>query len=116
MSKEELKELFSTGKTPTGADFAALIDGVEGPVGPAGATGVAGPIGPKGDRGDTGAAGAVGPAGPAGPKGDPGTAGQRGATGLGVKSIALTVSGGVVTGGTLTLTDDSTSPITVTTT
>ena len=28
-TKEELKEMFSTGKTPTGVDFADLIDGVE---------------------------------------------------------------------------------------
>lgn len=41
-SKEELKEKFSTGKKPTGADFAALIDGVEGPAGAKGATGAAG--------------------------------------------------------------------------
>lgn len=32
-TKEELKEKFSTGKKPTGEDFAALIDGVEGPPG-----------------------------------------------------------------------------------
>lgn len=32
-TKEELKEKFSTGKKPTGDDFAELIDGVEGPQG-----------------------------------------------------------------------------------
>lgn len=41
-TKEELKEMFSTGKKPTGEDFAALIDGVEGP---------------KGDKGDPGTPG-----------------------------------------------------------
>lgn len=60
LTKEELKEKFSTGKKPTGADFAALIDGVEGPAGAKGATGTAGTAGaqgPKGDKGDAGAAG-----------------------------------------------------------
>lgn len=53
----------------------------------------------KGAKGDTGAKGATGAQGPAG---------------KGVKSIALTTTGGVVTGGTVTFTDDSTAPITVT--
>lgn len=44
-TKEELKVLFSTGKKPTGADFAELIDGV---------------VGPQGAKGDTGAKGADG--------------------------------------------------------
>lgn len=56
-TKEELKEMFSTGKKPTGDDFAELIDGVEGP---------RGPQGPKGDPGANGKDGAQGP------KGDPG--------------------------------------------
>lgn len=88
-TKEELKVMFATGKKPTGADFAELIDGVEGPVGPQGPAGAKGTTGAKGDKGDTG---------------------------VGVKSIALTVdTDGKVTGGTMTLTDDSTAPITVTT-
>ncbi|WP_312507404.1 collagen-like protein [Lysinibacillus sp.] len=88
-TKEELKVLFATGKKPTGDDFTQLIDGVEGPVGPQGPAGVKGTTGAKGDKGDTG---------------------------VGVKSIALTVdTDGKVTGGTMTLTDDSTAPITVTT-
>ena len=70
--------------------------GPRGPAGPKGDTGDAGPQGPKGDTGAKGAAGAQGPAG------------------KGVKSIALTTTGGVVTGGTVTFTDDSTAPITVT--
>lgn len=70
--------------------------GPRGPAGPKGDTGDAGPQGPKGDTGAKGAAGAQGPAG------------------KGVKSIALTTTGGVVTGGTVTFTDGSTAPITVT--
>lgn len=70
--------------------------GPRGPAGPKGDTGDAGPQGPKGDTGAKGAAGAQGPAG------------------KGVKSIALTTTGGVVTSGTVTFTDDSTAPITVT--
>lgn len=49
-TKDELKAKFATGKKPTGADFALLIDGVEGPVGPAGETG-------KGTTGTTGTPG-----------------------------------------------------------
>lgn len=56
----------------------------------------------KGAKGDTGA------------KGPQGAAGAQGPAGKGVKSIALTTTGGVVTGGTVTFTDDSTAPITVT--
>lgn len=70
--------------------------GPRGPAGPKGDTGDAGPQGPKGDTGAKGAAGARGPAG------------------KGVKSIALTTTGGAVTGGTVTFDDDSTAPITVT--
>lgn len=62
-TKEELKEKFSTGKKPTGEDFAELIDGVEGPQGPKG------DAGPKGDKGDAGAKGEKGDAGPAGKDG-----------------------------------------------
>ena len=54
----------------------------------------------------------VGVQGPQGPKGD---AGAQGPAGKGVKSIALTKdSGGQITGGTVTFSDDSTSQITVT--
>lgn len=56
----------------------------------------------KGAKGDTGA------------KGPQGAAGAQGPAGKGVKSIALTTTGGVVTGGTVTFTDNSTAPITVT--
>ncbi len=62
----------------------------------------------KGAKGDTGAKGETGAKGPQG------AAGAQGPAGKGVKSIALTTTGGVVTGGTVTFTDDSTAPITVT--
>lgn len=54
--------------------------------------------------------------GPAGPKGEPGAKGATGPAGKGVKSLSLTTNGeGKVTGGTLTFSDDTTSPVTVTT-
>lgn len=71
-----------------------------------------GPQGPAGPKGETG------PQGPAGPKGDPGATGaqgQAGADGKYVTAIALTTTGGAVTGGTATFNDESTLPITVTT-
>lgn len=43
-----------------------------------------------------------------------GPAGPAGADGKSVKAIALTTTAGQVTGGTCTLSDDSTIPITVT--
>lgn len=50
-----------------------------------------------------------------GPAGKDGTNGAKGADGKSVKSLALTVDeAGKVTGGTLTLSDNSTSKITVT--
>ena len=71
-----------------------------------------GPQGPAGPKGETG------PQGPAGPKGDPGETGptgKAGADGKYVTAIALTTTGGAVTGGTATFNDESTLPITVTT-
>lgn len=71
-----------------------------------------GPQGPAGPKGETG------PQGPDGPKGDPGETGaqgQAGADGKYVTAIALTTTGGAVTGGTATFNDKSTLPITVTT-
>lgn len=64
-----------------------------------------GPAGPKEDTGETG---------PKGPKGDTGAQGPAGADGKSVKAISLTTTAGAVTGGTCTLSDDSTIPITVT--
>jgi hypothetical protein len=84
---------WNSGDTITAERLNALENGVQNEqVGPAGATGAAGA------KGDTGAAGA------------------KGADGKSVKAIALTVDGdGKVTGGTATLSDDSTLAITVTT-
>lgn len=58
----------------------------------------------------------VGPQGPAGPKGETGAQGPAGADGKYVTAIALTTTGGAVTGGTATFNDESTVPITVTAT
>ena len=69
-----------------------------------------GPQGPAGPKGDTGAQG------PKGADGKNGAQGPAGADGKSVKAIALTTTAGVVTGGTCTLSDDSTIAITVTTT
>lgn len=63
-------------------------------------------INEKAAKGDTGATG---------PAGKDGSNGAKGADGKSVKSLALTVDEeGKVTGGTLTLSDNSTSKITVT--
>ena len=59
-------------------------------------------------KGDTGAAG------PKGDKGDAGAAGAKGAAGLGIKSLAFTTTDGKVTAGTVTFSDDTTAPVTVT--
>lgn len=72
--------------------------------------------GPKGEKGEPGPAGAQGPAGAAGKAGAQGPAGPAGAAGKSIKSIALTADpSGKVTGGTATMSDESTVPITVTT-
>lgn len=68
-TKEELKEMFSTGKKPTGDDFAALIDGVEGPKGPKGEPGADGKDGEQGPQGEPGTDGKDGAQGPAGKDG-----------------------------------------------
>ena len=92
-----------------GITAAMLADGVA-VSGPKGDKGDAGPAGPKGD------AGATGPAGPKGDKGATGAAGAKGADGKSVKALALTVDAtGKVTGGTMTLSDNSTVAVTVTT-
>ena len=65
-----------------------------------------GPQGPAGPKGETG---------PAGPTGKTGAQGPAGADGKYVTAIALTTTGGAVTGGTATFNDMSTLPITVTT-
>ena len=70
-TKEQLKELFSTGKKPTGDHFAQLIDGVEGPQGPKGDAGPQGPAGKDGAKGAKGDKGDTGPQGPAGKDAEP---------------------------------------------
>lgn len=102
MSAEQIKALFATGKTMTQESFASLVDFLQeqkGPKGDPGETGPIGPAGPKGDKGDTGAKGATG---------------ANGADGKSIKAIVLrTNEGGQVTGGTATLSDESTIEITV---
>lgn len=74
--------------------------------------------GPKGDAGPKGPQGIQGDPGPEGPKGDAGAkgaTGSKGDPGVGVKTIEFTTDeAGAVTGGTATLTDDSTIDITIT--
>lgn len=112
-TQDELYTKFSTGKKPNGDDFKELIDfrGADGAKGDKGDTGAVGAKGDKGDTGATGAKGEKGDTGTAGAKGDKGDAGAKGAS---VKSIAFTTTDGKVTGGTATLTDNTTVPVTVT--
>lgn len=133
-AKGEQGEQGPTG--PAGAKGAAGEAGPQGAVGPTGPKGdkgdegPTGPQGPKGDAGTAGAAGAAGPKGdagpqgpigPTGPKGDrgetgpAGAAGAKGATGAHVTAITLTKdSTGAITGGTASLSDGTSVPITVT--
>ena len=100
---------WSDGELITAERLNALENGAAepGPAGPKGDKGDPGAAGPKGDKGDIGATG---------PKGDPGAKGATGPAGKGVKSLSLTTNGeGKVTGGTLTFSDDTTAPVTVTT-
>lgn len=108
MGAEQIKALFAAGKTMTQESFASLVDFLQeqkGPKGDPGETGPIGPAGPKGDKGDPGIPG---------PKGDQGVPGANGADGKSIKAIVLrTNEGGQVTGGTATLSDESTIEITV---
>lgn len=108
MNAEQIKALFAAGKTMTQESFASLVDFLQeqkGPKGDPGETGPIGPAGPKGDKGDPGIPG---------PKGDQGVPGANGADGKSIKAIVLrTNEGGQVTGGTATLSDESTIEITV---
>ena len=75
-------------------------------------TGLKGDKGDKGEKGDTGE---QGPQGPAGQNGAAGATGPAGADGKSITAIALTTDEtGKVTGGTATLSDESTINITVT--
>lgn len=114
----------SDGKTATftvkngskGATGAAGAKGDQGPAGPQGPKGDAGAAGAAGAKGDTGEAGPQGPVGPTGPKGAAGAAGAKGETGAHVTGITLTKdSTGAITGGTASLSDGTSVPITVTT-
>lgn len=68
-------------------------------------------VGPKGKDGTNGKDGATGPAGKDGATGTKGADGKAGAS---VKSIKLTKDeNGLITGGTATLTDNTTAEITV---
>lgn len=89
--------------------------GEQGPAGPAGAAGAAGAAGPKGDAGPQGPIGPTGPKGDQGETGPVGAAGAKGATGAHVTAITLTKdSTGAITGGTASLSDGTSVPITVT--
>ncbi len=100
-------KVFKVNASNTLDDTTVSIKGAQGAQGEKGDTG---PQGPKGDKGDTGAQG------PQGAKGDTGATGPTGAAGKSVKALSLTKdSSGAITGGTLTLSDDSTVTVTVTT-
>jgi hypothetical protein len=111
MSAEQIKALFATGKTMTQESFASLVDFLQEQKGPKGDPGE---TGPKGDKGETGEIGPIGPAGPKGDQGEQGIPGANGADGKSITAITLTTNeGGQVTGGTATLSDQSTIEITV---
>lgn len=91
------------------------LKGEKGEQGPAGAAGAAGAAGPKGDAGPQGPIGPTGPKGDQGETGPAGAAGAKGATGAHVTAITLTKdSTGAITGGTASLSDGTSVPITVT--
>lgn len=88
------------------------VDAASGVQGPQGEAGPQGPQGEKGDKGDKGEKGDKGDTGEQGPAGQNGAAG---ADGKSITAIALTTDEtGKVTGGTATLSDESTIKITVT--
>lgn len=88
------------------------VDSASGIQGPQGEPGPQGPQGIQGPKGDTGA---TGPQGPAGQNGATGPQGPAGVDGKSVKAITLTTNAeGAVTGGTATLSDNSTIQITIT--
>lgn len=99
-------------KGPAGAKGDTGATGAQGPKGDKGDAGATGPAGAKGDTGATGAQGPKGDTGAAGAKGDKG---DTGAAGAAVSAISfIKDSTGAITGGTATLSDGSTIPITIT--
>lgn len=93
---------------------AVAADGVT--VGTALPVNIKGAKGDKGENGEPGAKGEPGAPGATGKTGAPGSSGTNGIDGKSVKAIALTKDeNGAITGGTATLSDDSTIAITVTT-
>lgn len=108
--------------TASGEDTAKIfafafknLKGEKGEQGPAGPAGAAGAAGPKGDVGPQGPVGPTGPKGDQGETGPAGAAGAKGATGAHVTAITLTKdSTGAITGGTASLSDGTSVPITVT--
>ncbi len=110
---------WNNGDTITAEKLNKMEQGIaqqqQGPAGPAGAKGEKGEKGDPGAQGAKGEKGDTGAQGPAGAAGAKGEKGETGAAGKGVKSIALTTDpSGKVTGGTVTFSDSTTAPITVT--
>ena len=110
-SKQEILEQIQPGKIITAKLLADITEFVEAQKGPKGDTGKQGPAGPKGDQGEQGI---QGPAGAPGERGEQGPKGAKGDAGASIQSIVLTKGAdGAITGGTATLTDQTTVPITV---